>query len=91
MAKKKTAIEKGSAVHLVTAAGRHVAAVVTSVRKGGLVDLECEELGTAGKPLVITSSPCDELGKKPDSWHVPEDLVAETSGDVDETPEDPAK
>ena len=73
VAKRK--IEKGSTVHLVTAAGKHVAAKVLSVRRGDLLDLEIESLGTADAPLVITSSPYDESGNRADSWHEAEDAA----------------
>ena len=84
MAKKtKTEIERGTAIHLVTAAGLHVQATVTNVRKGDLVDLEAEVgTGAGSQTITITSSPCDELGKQADSWHLPEEVVAASVPEV---------
>lgn len=77
MATKKIDIKPGAEVHLVHAKGHHIAARVTKVRGGDrqLVDLEAD-LGGEEK-LVITSSPLDESGKFPDSWHPVEPAPAD--------------
>jgi len=72
---KKIDVKVGADVHLVLASGKHAPAEVTGVRKGAgdLVDLEAE---VGGEMVTITSSPLDESGKKPDSWHLPEEAKA---------------
>lgn len=62
-------VKPGTKINLVHAKGHHVPAKVTKVLNGNKVDLEAD-LGEE-TPLVITSSPYDPTGKKPDSWHVP--------------------
>lgn len=66
---KKVDVKVGTEVHLVHAKGMHIPAKVTRVGKGGLIDLEAEN---GDETIVITSSPQDDTGRKPDSWHLPE-------------------
>jgi hypothetical protein len=66
----KDQLKSGTKVHLVLASGKHAPAVVTGVKSAGLIDLEAE---VGGQTVVITSSPLDEQGKRPDSWHYPEE------------------
>jgi hypothetical protein len=70
MATEKISIKPGAEVHLVHAKGHHLPAKVTRVRDRNFIDLEADAGGEA--KLVITSSPYDETGKRPDSWHLPE-------------------
>lgn len=86
MAKQKKAadesavVKAGDEIHLVHANGKHLPATVTRVRGGNLVDVEADLGGD--EPLVITSAPWDDTGKRADSWHLPEsapDAVAPES------------
>ena len=63
---EKKAVAIGDKVSVVTAAGESLPAKVTKVVSPKLVDLEFE---FREEPMVITSSPLDESGKRPDSWH----------------------
>jgi hypothetical protein len=68
----------GDAVHVVKADGTHLDAQVIKTRGNNLVDVKFVNGTNAdGEPAeqTITSSPLDLTGKKPDTWHFPEEVV----------------
>jgi hypothetical protein len=79
MANEAPKVKVGGKVNLVLHNGNHLAAEVTKVRSGNLIDLKTEH---RGQPVEITSSPFDGEGKRPDSWHpVPEEAPADLPKD----------
>ncbi|MCC6425125.1 MAG: hypothetical protein IT447_16750 [Phycisphaerales bacterium] len=65
MARQNEKVKVGDEVELVAADGRPLAAIVTAVHAPELIDLEAQY---KGEELIITRSPLDESGVRPDSW-----------------------
>jgi hypothetical protein len=60
-------VKAGDPIHLVSAWKHHCPGVVDKVHNEGLIDLTA--MLPSGEPIKITSSPRDDRGTLPDSWH----------------------
>src|SRR5689334_23288605 len=72
------AARAGDKVHVVKADGTHMDGEVVKTRGKNLIDVKfiCgTNKDDEPEEQTITSSPLDLTGKKPDTWHFPEEVV----------------